>query len=78
MAPVGWALPPDAGEAVVNYPEKGVLQSKGIESMGNNQYMTQENAVPIGLRSVTTTIDGEDRVFVFSVAPVVNWLGMLR
>jgi prepilin-type N-terminal cleavage/methylation domain-containing protein len=78
MAPVGWALTPDAGDAVVNYPEQGILRSMSIESIGGNQFMSRENAVPIGLRSVSTTIDGEERCFVFSVAPTVNWLGKLK
>ena len=79
MAAVGWALPPDAGSAVLYYPEKGMLHSMGIESIGsNNQFMSRESSVPIGLRSVGVTIDGEERTFVFSVAPTVNWLGMLH
>lgn len=82
MAPVGGHLrPSDAGTAVaINYPENGNLTSKTIGSVGNDNFMstTENDLIPIGLRSITATIDREEKVFVFSVQPTMNWLGTLR
>jgi prepilin-type N-terminal cleavage/methylation domain-containing protein len=78
MAPVGGRLSPRAYNASLYYPANGVLKTMTIASAGNNQFMSRTQEVPIGLRSIIATIDGEERCFVFVVRPTVNWLGTLR
>ncbi|PID40575.1 MAG: hypothetical protein CR984_02510 [Proteobacteria bacterium] len=83
MAPVGFELPPGVDNYTLNYPKMGVLKEGTLGSIygPGKQFLSGNNddsLVPIGLRSVNTRIDGEDRCFVFSVVPGVNWLGRLR
>ncbi|MBL0717613.1 MAG: hypothetical protein JJV89_06150, partial [Desulfosarcina sp.] len=56
----------------------GEIDGQGIDltpdKYGN--FITQaDTLVPIGLRSLSMEIDGEEQVFVFQVHPLYNWQG---
>lgn len=76
MAPVGAHAP--GGSAQIYYPKHGTLKSKQLSAVGNDNFMSKENDIPIGLRSIAATVRGERKVLVFSVQPTINWLGTLR
>ena len=76
MAPVGAHAP--GGSAEIYYPSDGVLTSKKLPGVGNDNFMSKDNNIPIGLRSIAATVRGERKVLVFSVQPTMNWLGTLR
>jgi prepilin-type N-terminal cleavage/methylation domain-containing protein len=78
MAPVGWRMSPHASNAVLYYPESGSLEKKTIPLAGKDQFLSRTNEVPIGLRSIVATIEDEERCFVFTVRPTINWLGKLQ
>jgi hypothetical protein len=78
MAPIGGRFSPLGSNATLNYPERGVLLSMALSPSGNKQFMSRSLEVPIGLRSISMTVDGQERCVVFMVHPTMNWLGKLQ
>jgi prepilin-type N-terminal cleavage/methylation domain-containing protein len=78
MAPVGGHVERGVSSLRIHYPQCGVLKSEDLAWDGSRNFMSKVLDIPIGLRSITATIDGEDKVFVFSVQPTMNWLGTLE
>ena len=82
MAPVaGKRVDSSITEVKIYYPDKGKEQSKSI-SVFENDYFRFESTVPnidipIGVRSIQVT-GGSGKLYVFTVEPTGNWLGVLN
>lgn len=80
MAPVGGHVV--AGADVKNikiyFPKNGKIDGQEIDLQPDKSgnFMTPaDTPAPIGLRSLSMEIDGQEQVFVFQVHPLYNWQG---
>ncbi|MBE9571323.1 MAG: type II secretion system protein [Proteobacteria bacterium] len=78
MAPVGGHVSPAVSNLTIYYPKNGVLKSEDFAVDSSDNFMSEELDIPIGLRSIKANVEGEQKVFVFSVQPTINWLGTLE
>lgn len=71
-------MSPAVSNLTIYYPKNGVLKSEDFAVDSSDNFMSEELDIPIGLRSIKANVEGEQKVFVFSVQPTINWLGTLE